>query len=587
MEDRDPVRTAGPTLVRREGQYHRVIVSTPTEPIIAHVRPIIGLEIHVELSTRTRMFTGAPNVAHPDFEHAEPNTLIDPVVLGLPGALPVMNRVAVELSMLVGLALGCRIGERSVWDRKSYFYPDLPKNYQISQYELPLCFDGSVELPPMTADGRIDLEALAAASAAEESTPRRRIGILRAHLEEDAGKLLHDPSSGGTLADYNRAGTPLLEIVTQPDFRSAAEVVAFCQVLRDVCRFVGATQGVMQKGHIRFEPNINAELTLADGRLVRTPITEVKNLNSFRSVGAAIEHELREQPKRWLADRLEFGPGSKTTRGWDDVRAETFVQREKEDAQDYRYFPDPDLLPVVVDAAWLESVRSRLPELPLGRARRYLREFGLGVKEVGALLDEPAVSDLFDATVDACERAGLGRERAGKLAAIAVLQWGQKRANERTAVRIRGAEAEGRSGATARVVLVSDLGVSPGQIATILLLRESGAISAASADELFGLLCSKEEEPGESPGRGGGYEPGADPKAVAEARGMVIVRDDSAIDAWCERAIAADPKAAEDVRSGKTQAAGRLVGAAMKLAAGKADAKTVRARLMEKLGVKE
>ncbi|MBX3386435.1 MAG: Asp-tRNA(Asn)/Glu-tRNA(Gln) amidotransferase subunit GatB [Phycisphaeraceae bacterium] len=562
-------------------------MSTTTRVSIESVRPIIGLEIHVELRTRTRMFTGAPNVAHPEFEHAEPNTLIDPVVLGLPGSLPVMNRTAVELSMLVGLALGCRIAERSVWDRKSYFYPDLPKNYQISQYELPLCFDGSVELPPMTADGKIDLELLAVASAAEESTPRHRIGVLRAHLEEDAGKLLHDSASGATLADYNRAGTPLLEIVTQPDFRSSAEVVVFCQMLRDVCRFVGATQGVMQKGHMRFEPNINAELTLSDGRLVWTPITEVKNLNSFKAVGAAIEHELREQPKRWLADGVEFGPGSKTTRGWDDARGETFVQREKEDAHDYRYFPDPDLVPVVVDSAWLDSVRARLPELPLARARRYLREFGLGVKEAAALIDEPAVSDLFDAAVDSCERRGIGRERAGKLAAIAVLQWGLKRANERTAVRIRRAEEAGRSGATALVVLASDLGVGAEQIAGILAMRESGAVSAASADELFGLLCSKEDEPGESAGRGGGYGPGADPEVVAEARGMIIVRDDSAIDAWCEQVIAADPKAAEDVRSGKVQAAGRLVGAAMKLAAGKADAKTVRARLMEKLGVKE
>ncbi len=539
------------------------------------------------------MFTSAPNIAHAEHEHAEPNTLIDPVVLALPGALPMMNRAAVELSMLVGLALGCRIGERSVWDRKGYFYPDLPKNYQISQYELPLCFDGSVELPPITPDGRIDLEALVGQSSLTASLPRR-IGIVRAHLEEDAGKLLHHEADSagpaGTLADYNRAGTPLLEIVTQPDFRSAHEVVAFCQLLRDICRFVGATSGIMQKGHIRFEPNINAELTVDDGRLVRTPITEVKNLNSFKAVGAAIDYELREQPGRWLTDRQEFGPGSKSTRGWDDARAETFIQREKEDAHDYRYFPDPDLVPVIVDRAWLERVRTRLPVLPLDRLRHYVREFGLGPKDAAALVDERTVSDLFESVVGLSVESGLDALRAGKLAANALLQWGLKRANERSAVRIRRAEAAGRSGATAQSVLVSDLGPTAEQISSIVLMRERGELSAASADELFGLLCEIEEEPGESPGRGGSFAPNTDARAAAIDRGLVIVRDDAALDVLCDQAIAADPKAAQDVRDGKIQAAGRLVGAAMKLATAsgtQADAKTVRSRLLQRLDVKE
>jgi len=307
---------------------------------ITQVTLRVGLEIHVELATRTKMFCRAPNVAHPEHFDAAPNSLIDPVVLGLPGALPVMNKAAVEMAMMVGMALGCEISPLSRWDRKSYFYPDLPKNYQISQYQLPLCFDGSVELPPITADGRIDYDAFAGLDAKEgtgerggHAVPGKRIGIIRAHLEEDAGKLLHEAPGGGpidppgSIADYNRAGTPLLEIVTQPDFSSADEVVVFCRLLRNICRFLGASEGVLQRGHMRFEPNINALLTLADGRTVATPIVEIKNLNSFKAVKGAIEYELREQPRRWHEDKIELRPGAKTTRGWDDTRGETFLQR--------------------------------------------------------------------------------------------------------------------------------------------------------------------------------------------------------------------------------------------------------------------
>ncbi len=568
--------------------------------MIRSVELIVGMEVHVELATRSKMFSRAPSPAHPEVyaRHGvpghpglEPNTLIDPVVLALPGALPVMNLAAVELSMMVGLALGCTIAPFSKWDRKSYFYADLPKNYQISQYDLPLCFDGSVMLPPIGPDGRIDFEALA--RGADLSTgPRgpqsgtgrggRAVGIIRAHLEEDAGKLLHEPPGGGpgdglSYADYNRAGTPLLEIVTQPDFRSADECVVFSQMLRNICRFLGASEGVMQRGHMRFEPNINCVLTLDDGRTVRTPVVEVKNLNSFKSLRAAIEFELREQPRRWEQDRVEFAPGTKTTRGWDDVKLETFVQREKEEAHDYRYFPDPDLPPVVVRDEWRRRVAERVPELPLDRARRYIADFALSPKEAAAITDERDDCLFYEAVIDAAVLRGVERSRAGRVAANFVLHNGQKRANERTRA----------LGATGEPVLVSALGITPAQVAGIIALRESGKLSAAGADELFGLLCSAEPVAQgfayQTPGRGGSEAPNADPEQVATRRGLIIVVDEAALDAWCDAAIAAEPASVAAFREGNVAALGRIVGAAMKLAAGKADAKAVRERLERKL----
>jgi aspartyl-tRNA(Asn)/glutamyl-tRNA(Gln) amidotransferase subunit B len=540
---------------------------------IAHVQLIVGLEIHVELATRTKMFSRAPNGAFAGNFEAAPNSLIDPVVLGLPGALPVMNKEAVELSMMVGMALGCSIAPLSRWDRKSYFYPDLPKNYQISQYQLPLCFDGCVELPPITAEGKIDYEALAGLEAKRSpeerggaTLPGKKIGILRAHLEEDAGKLLHEAPGGhaieGSIADYNRAGTPLLEIVTQPDFSSAEEVVVFCRLLRNICRFTGASEGVLQRGHMRFEPNINCVLTLEDGRTVRTPIVEIKNLNSFKAVRGAIEFELREQARRWERDRLELRPGAKTTRGWDDVRGETFLQREKEEAQDYRYFPDPDLLPLAVDESWREHVRARLPELPLARVRRYLVEFGLSAKEAQALTEEWEVCSFYEEAVEAAAALGVQRERAGRLAANFILQSGAKRANERSTQE--------------RTVLPSGLGITARQVGQLVHLREEGKVGSNAADELFGLLCEG--------GEAYSADAPADVGAVAEKRGLLIVRDAGAMEAWCDQVIAANPKVAEDVRGGKVQAAGRLVGEVMKLAGGSADAKAVREALLRKLG---
>jgi len=505
-------------------------------PTVSSVRVKIGLEVHVELATRTKMFTRTPNPAHPDYHDAEPNTLIDPVVVALPGTLPVMNAEAVEMSMMVGLALNCTIARYSQWDRKNYFYPDLPKGYQISQYGLPLCGDGAIDIP-----------------AAGGGT--RRIGIIRAHLEEDTGKLGHELPGGiayeGSLVDFNRAGTPLLEIVTAPDFDCADDVVSFGNELRNICRFLGVTEGVMQRGHMRFEPNVNVIIRTEEGGEFATPIVEVKNLNSFRAVKGAIEHEAERQVRQWLEDGRTMGAGMKSTRGWDDVRQVTVLQREKEDAHDYRYFPEPDLVPVVVDDAWLERVRERVPELPIARRRRYANDYGLDEKDTAAIVGDRDLCFFFEACVDALhERSGTGvpSGHPGMASAKMLLNAGAKRANE-----------TGRG--------IHELGISAEQVAQIIALRDEDVVGPQAADTLFGLLCDTDR----------------DARSVAEENGLIQVRDDGQLDAWVDDAIAANPQAADDVRAGKMAAIGRLVGHVMKLSAGKADAKSVSEKLRSKL----
>ncbi len=496
---------------------------------IQSTRLIVGLEIHVELQTRSKMFTRAPNPAHPEFEGRLPNELVDPLVAALPGTLPVLNKRAVELSAIVGLALHSTISKHCHWDRKNYFYPDLPKGYQISQYDQPLCSGGFFQLP--LADGT-----------------HKRIGIIRAHLEEDTGKLSHELPGGlpydGSLVDLNRAGTPLLEIVTEPDFGSADEVVTFAQELRHLCRFLGVTQGVMQKGHMRFEPNVNVAITLEDGSEVRTPIAEVKNLNSFKAVQGAIEHEAIRQVAAWKLDGRTMGRGMKSTRGWDDDRQETVLQREKEDAHDYRYLPDPDLLPVEIDEAWLTKLKGELVELPLARRHRYVSDYGLAAVDAEHLTADRQDCFYFEA----CVQAAGGGKKSGFAIGKFLRNTGAKWANDRG-------------------VGLAALGVQPQRIAELVALREANMIGAQAADQLFGLLC----------------EGDGSVKELAERHNLLQVNDDAAVDRWCEEAIAANPQAASDVASGKGAAIGRLVGAVMKLSGGKAEAKRVSERLLKRL----
>jgi aspartyl-tRNA(Asn)/glutamyl-tRNA(Gln) amidotransferase subunit B len=520
-------RSGPPQNAAKPRKMDRMTQTTVIEGLDTRLK--VGMEVHVELATRTKMWTAAPNVAHPDNYDAEPNSLIDPIVIGMPGTLPVMNRAAVEMSMKIGLALHCAIAPWSKWDRKSYYYPDLPKNYQISQYEIPLCSEGVLEIP-------VDESPTAASKS---------IRIIRAHLEEDAGKLAHDAPGGRpidySIVDLNRAGTPLLEIVTYPDFETADEAVMFGQTLRNICRFLGVTEGIMQRGHIRFEPNINVIIE-RDGKTYATPIAEIKNLNSFKAVRGAIEHEHRRQVEQFLKDGKTLVHGSKSTRGWDDARSVTFLQREKEEAQDYRYFPDPDLVPVTVTADWLEAVRATIPELPLARSMRYVRDFDLSHSDAKTLTAERDICFFFEAVI----AAGVAPKRATAI----LLNNLAKLANERG-------------------VMASDLGITPQQIKSIDDMQTGSKISSSGAGELYALCITA--------------GPAADPAALAEQKGLLQVSDDGALDAWIDQVIAGNEKAVAQIKAGKEQAITALIGGVMKLSKGKANPRVVTDKIRSKL----
>jgi aspartyl-tRNA(Asn)/glutamyl-tRNA(Gln) amidotransferase subunit B len=500
-----------------------------------NTRLIVGLEIHVELNTRTKMWTGAPNVAHPDYYDAEPNTLCDPVVVGMPGTLPVMNKKAMEMSILVGLALNGGISNYTKWDRKSYYYPDLPKNYQISQYDKPLCNEGFLEVPVGASDD---------AGGAGESM--RKVRIIRAHLEEDAGKLMHEAPGGVpidySIVDLNRAGTPLLEIVSYPDMHTADQVIAFCQAVRDICRTLRVSQCIMQRGHMRFEPNINVIIE-KDGQEYKTPIVEIKNLNSFKAVHGAVLYEHERQVDQWLETGKILRPGSKETRGWDDVRLATIAQREKEDESDYRYFPDPDLLPLVVSDELIESIRAQIPELPLARKRRYIKDLGLGIKNADAIIDDLALMDLFEQVL----ATGLGAERAASL----LLNYGVKRANERGCG-------------------IGDLGINPQQIYDIAKLADTDTISSSAADELFNFCIDSD----------------LSATALAQRNSLMQVSDTGELEGFVDQVLAdaKNQRIVDDIKGGKGKAIGALMGQIMKLSKGKANPKVVTEMIKSKLG---
>lgn len=490
---------------------------------------LIGMEIHVQLATKTKMFTSVGNGAYPEHFGAGPNTLVDPVVLGLPGVLPVINKRAVEMAMMVGLALGCKIASFTKWDRKSYYYPDLPKNYQISQYDLPLCGEGSIELP--LTDGSY-----------------KTVRIRRAHLEEDAGKLLHEGSDEWSQVDLNRAGTPLLEVVTEPDLHSPEEARLFGEELRRICRYLGVTEGIMQQGHMRFEPNINLHI-MAEGKVWKTPISELKNLNSFRAVERSCAYEIQRQLTEWHsnggASQEVTKRVPKFTRGWDDVKGVTVVQRSKEEAEDYRYFPDPDLVPVTVSDAWRETIAKDVVELPIQRRKRYEKDYGLTPKESMVLVEERANAELFEAGL----KAGAAPRRLTNL----LLGIASKTANERG-------------------VLLPALGIGAEKYAALAKLADEGTISATAAVTVFEELLQNRQ---------------GDPKGIAEAKGLIQVRDAGATEKWVDEAMAAHPKAVDDARNNpkKKQASmGFLRGAVMKASAGKADPKMVGELLEKKLG---
>ncbi len=478
---------------------------------------VVGLEIHVHLCTRTKMFCAC------GLEYgAQANSRVCPVCLGMPGVLPVMNKKAYEYAVMAGLALNCEIARFTKWDRKNYYYPDLPKNYQVSQYDLPLANNGFIEIP------------LGGGTT-------KKIRILRAHLEEDAGKNLHTGSF--SQVDLNRAGTPLLEIVTEPDMNSATEVRALAVELQRIVRYLGVSEADMQKGHMRFEPNVNLTITKG-GKEYKTPIVEVKNLNSFRSLERSIDYEVGRQLDLFVETGKVMEMGNKSTRGWDDGSQVTVLQREKEEAHDYRYFPEPDLVPVELSDEWLKDIRSRICELPLKKQMRFVTEYGLSDYDAGVLTADRAAGEFFDAVVS----SGGEPKRVCNL----LTQVGLKLSNE------KGCNLD-------------ELGFSAENVARLATMAEAGDVSASAANTILEQMAQSDENP----------------QVIAEKLNLIQKSDAGELEAVVDKVLAENAQAVEDVKSGgkkSGKAKGFLLGQVMQRTKGQANPKVVSEILSKKLG---
>jgi len=496
----------------------------------AEYTTVIGLEVHVQLLTRTKLFCGCVNRFNP----AHPNVQTCPVCLGLPGSLPVMNRKAFELALKTAMALHCEIPRHTKWDRKQYYYPDLPKNYQISQYDLPFSQHGWLEIEP-EGDG---------------ARPRR-IGIIRAHLEEDAGKNLHDESGrgGDSLVDLNRAGTPLLEIVSEPDLRSGTEAHAYLDELKLLLTYLEVSDCNMQEGSLRCDANVNLHVPGPGGERIATPIVEIKNLNSFRGVELAIEYEARRQFAEWQRTGQKLGDVPKETRGWDADRGVTFAQRGKEEASDYRYFPDPDLVPVTVDDGLLDQVRGGLCEFPADRRVRLRESFQLPPYDAAVIVAQgPRFADYFEALAAACGE--------GKLAANWLTQDVLREMNERK-------------------LAIDAFPILPDVLGAVLKKVAAREITTNSARVVFLDLL-------EQGGAGGDVSLGRVEAVIAEKK-LAIVSDTGAIERAVEGVLARNQKAVDAFRGGKENAIGPLIGQVMREVQG-ADPRVVRETLVKKIG---
>ena len=480
-------------------------------PASERYEPVIGIEIHCQLRTVSKMFCACST----DYDGAAPNTHVCPVCLGLPGALPVINRQAVEHVLLAGMAIGAEIPAATRWDRKNYFYPDLPKGYQISQYDLPLASHGSLTFG--TSGGPFSVR------------------ITRAHLEEDTAKLVHATNPDGSkvsLVDFNRSGAPLMEIVTDPDVRTAEQARRYAEELQLLLRSIGASDADMERGQMRVEANVSLRPRGEEAFGTRV---EIKNMNSFRSVERAIAHEIERQ-----AAALDAGePLVQETRGWHEDRGETYRMRVKETSDDYRYFPEPDLPPLHLDPAWLDRLRKALPELPAARRERYQSELHLSAYDATVLVGDPEASHLFESTL--AVDSGLDPKQ--------VANW------------VTGDYLRLRNQAAGAIE------VAPAELAALIRLVADGSISRANAREVLELHVAS----------------GDTAAAIVEARGFRQISDAGALGATVDEVIAANPAAVADYRAGKVEVIGFLVGQVMKATRGQANAALARQAVRERL----
>ncbi len=473
---------------------------------------VIGLEVHTELQTTTKIFCGCKTSFG-----AEPNTNVCPVCLGLPGVLPVLNKRVLEFAVRAGLALNCEISRFSKFDRKNYYYPDLPKNFQTSQFDLPICERGHLDI--------------------EVNGEKKQIRITRAHMEEDAGKLVHHGTSiidsDYSLVDYNRTGTPLLEIVTEPDMRSAKEAVAYLEKMRAILQYIGISDCRMEEGSLRCDANVSVRPV---GQKELGTKTEIKNINSFKGVEKAIEYEALRQ-----AEILEDGGKIiQETRTWDEKEGVTKSMRTKEEANDYRYFPEPDLAPFTVSEEYIEDIRKTLPELPDERRERYIANFGLSSTDAQYMTNDKDTSDYFEKVV----AAGADPK--------ASVNW------------IMGEFASQLSNAG---IEIAKAPVTPENLAKLLALIAKGTISGKIAKKVFAEM----------------WKDGADPEEIVKAQGLVQISDTGALKELVVKVIANNPKAVEDFKAGKKKAVGALVGQIMKETKGKANPKVINELLNDEL----
>ena len=467
---------------------------------------VIGLEVHVELATKTKIFCACSTA----FGGA-PNTHTCPVCTGMPGSLPVLNKQVVEYALAVGLATNCQIHQYCKFDRKNYFYPDNPQNYQISQLYLPICHDGGVEIE--TAGGK------------------KIIGIHEIHMEEDAGKLVHDEWEDCSLVDYNRSGVPLIEIVSEPDMRSAEEVIAYLEKLRQIIQYLGASDCKLQEGSMRADVNLSVREVGAEKFGTRT---EMKNLNSFKAIAHAIEGERERQIELIEAGRKVI----QETRRWDDNKESSFTMRSKEDAQDYRYFPDPDLTLVVISDEWIAEVKARQPELRSEKLERYKKEFDIPDYDAQIITNSKHMADLFEAATAICKKPKK------------VSNW--------------------LMGETLRLLKENnmdpeDLSFTPENLAKLVDLADAGTVNSSVAKEVFEQI----------------FKENVDPEAYIEEHGLKTVNDEGALKATIEQIVSENPQSVADYKGGKKKAIGFLVGQTMKAMKGKADPASVNKILKE------